>query len=67
MNISLNNKTIQIESGITLQGLIDMQLGEKQKGVAAAIDGAVIPKQEWKSTSVKDNQSILIIKATQGG
>lgn len=67
MKISLNNKTIQVESGTTLQQLVNLQLGDKQKGVAVAIDGTVIQKQSWASTSLSENQSILIIKATQGG
>lgn len=67
MKIILNNQAIDMEEAISLQQLMDQQLGQKQKGIAVAIDGQVIPKSQWSKTEIKNNQSILIIKATQGG
>jgi sulfur carrier protein len=67
MNISINNQTKQIEENSSLQKIIDSTIGEKQKGIAVAIDGTVVPRLQWAQTFLKENQSVLIIKATQGG
>ena len=37
------------------------------KGIAAAVNEVVIPASQWSSYKVKDNDTILVIKATQGG
>ncbi len=37
------------------------------QGIAIAINNAVIPKAEWGNYTVKDDDKIIIIKATQGG
>lgn len=37
------------------------------QGIAVAINNTVIPKAEWDNYIVKDNDKIIIIKATQGG
>nr|WP_305069988.1 sulfur carrier protein ThiS [Flavobacterium covae] len=44
-----------------------MELPDKQKGIAIAIDQQVIPRSQWENTSLQSNQKIIIIKATQGG
>jgi sulfur carrier protein len=67
MEIKLNNQTQLINEGSTLHDIVFAQLGEKQKGVAVAINNTVIQKQFWNTTVINQNDSILIIKATQGG
>ena len=36
-------------------------------GIAFAVNEKVVPKNEWGRFQLKDNDKILIIKATQGG
>lgn len=67
MEIILNNQSQIINEGSTLQDIVLAQLGDKQKGVAIAVNNVVIQKQAWPLTIVKSNDNILIIKATQGG
>ncbi len=67
MEITLNNQKQNVTEGISLQGFVLEQLGDKQKGIAVAINNSVIPKQEWDQTFINNNDNILIIKATQGG
>lgn len=67
MEITLNNQPKTIAENASLQDIVFAQVGEKQKGIAVAINNTVIPKQNWQSTSIKQNDNILIIKATQGG
>ncbi len=67
MEITLNNQKQNVTEGISLQAFVLEQLGDKQKGIAVAINNSVIPKQEWEQTFINNNDNILIIKATQGG
>ncbi|MBS1634531.1 MAG: sulfur carrier protein ThiS [Bacteroidetes bacterium] len=68
MEIIINNQPKQIHSAsLTVQQLLDLEIPEKQKGVAVAINNTVVPKAEWTRHGIVDKDNILIIKATQGG
>lgn len=67
MEITLNNQKLIIAEEETLQDLVFSQLGEKQNGIAVAVNNSVVPKIDWASTHLNENDTILIIKATQGG
>ncbi|AMA50502.1 MULTISPECIES: sulfur carrier protein ThiS [Flavobacterium] len=68
MELIINQeKKIFKEEVLTLQELLDIELPDKQKGIAIAIDQQVIPRSQWENTSLQSNQKIIIIKATQGG
>ena len=67
MEITLNDQIQTIAESTTLSEIVLAQLGEKQNGVAVALNNAVIPKINWQTTQLKSNDHILIIKATQGG
>ena len=69
MEITINDKkkSFAVDGVISLQQLLDMEIPEKQKGVAVAINSSVVPKTEWNNFVVKENDVVLIIKATQGG
>jgi sulfur carrier protein len=36
-------------------------------GIAAAVNNSVVPKTTWEKFQLKENDKIIIIKATQGG
>ena len=67
MEITLNDQQKQVANGITVQQLLDIEIPEKQKGVAVAINNSVVNKTHWATTTIKENDNILIIRATQGG
>jgi sulfur carrier protein len=67
MEIQLNNQPKEITPGFSLQQLLDDTIGQKQKGIAVAINNKVIPKTSWSQHIIESNDNILIIKATQGG
>ncbi|MCK9402515.1 MAG: sulfur carrier protein ThiS [Chitinophagaceae bacterium] len=67
MEISLNNQIKEIKNACPVQHLLDEWLGEKQKGIAVAVNGHVIPKINWHTHLLNSNDDVLLIKATQGG
>jgi len=66
MKITVNNEIKNITDD-SLSLLLNEILGEKTKGIAVAINNNIVPKSNWQSTLLKQNDSVLIIKATQGG
>lgn len=68
MELIINQeKKIFEKEALTVQQLLDIELPDKQQGIAVAIDQKVIPRSQWENTTVQSNQKIIIIKATQGG
>lgn len=67
MEILINNQKQTVTENTSLQTIVNAQLGDKQKGVAVAINDSVIPKLNWDTHILQLNDNILIIKATQGG
>jgi len=44
-----------------------MELPGKKKGIAVALNNRIIPLSVWAETILNNNDSVLIITATQGG
>lgn len=51
----------------TLEALIAIEIPQKRKGIAVALNNRIIPQSFWAETFLNDKDSILIITATQGG
>nr|WP_315027347.1 sulfur carrier protein ThiS [uncultured Chryseobacterium sp.] len=50
-----------------LEVLLAMELPGKKKGIAIAVNNQIIPLSAWAETLLKNQDSVLIITATQGG
>ena len=51
----------------TLRSIVFSHVGEKQNGIAVAVNNRVIAKQDRETFQLQEGDNILIIKATQGG
>jgi sulfur carrier protein len=54
------------------QKTLDALLAEKtadtmQRGIAVALNGAVVPRAAWRDTALKPGDSVEIVRARQGG
>ena len=68
MELKINNQTKQFAiDSLTVQALLDLEIPEKQNGIALAINNTVIPKSDWNTHFLNPTDDILIISATQGG
>ncbi len=67
MNIELNGETKVLEKEVTLVVFLEDLLKEKMTGLAVAINGSVIPKTKWETTSIKNEDRVELVRATQGG
>jgi sulfur carrier protein len=68
MELKINNQIKQfVPDSLTVQALLDLEIPEKQNGIAIAINATVIPKTNWNTHFLNSTDDILIISATQGG
>ncbi len=67
MRIFLNDQPREIAPGSTLAELLrELGLAER-KGVAVAVNDAVVPRSEWPAQPLAEGARVLVIRATQGG
>lgn len=68
MKIKLNGEEKVLEKELSLNELVRTVLNsEEPKGVAAALNFSIVPKQKWNETIIKENDEIEIVRAVQGG
>lgn len=68
MELKINNQIKQFTAdSLSIQALLDIEIPQKQNGIAVAINSTVIPKSNWDSHLLSQTDDILIISATQGG
>lgn len=63
----VNDRPRPLAGATTLLALVrELGLAER-KGVAVAVNGAVVPRREWPARSLAAADRVLVIQATQGG
>ncbi|SNR56913.1 sulfur carrier protein ThiS [Lutibacter agarilyticus] len=66
ITIKVNTKEHQFLASISLQEILE-QLQISTNGIAVAVNQNIITKSDWLTTTLNQNDAVLIIKATQGG
>lgn len=68
MQLTINHTTKTFDQlPENLEALMAMEVPERKKGIAVALNNSIVPQPSWPDTLLKDKDSILIITATQGG
>ena len=68
MELKINNQIKQFPAdALSIQALLDIEIPQKQNGIAVAVNNNVIPKSNWNQHLLSETDDILIISATQGG
>lgn len=67
MEITINNQSVHFEKQPLLEELVLSFTSGKTNGIAVALNGKVIAKEQWAATLVNTSDNVLIITATQGG
>ncbi|MFN3393022.1 MAG: sulfur carrier protein ThiS [Candidatus Thermochlorobacter sp.] len=66
--ITLNGKVLTLEREMTIIELLRQQnISPDEKGIAIAINEAVINRRAWERVRIKANDKDEIVRATQGG
>jgi sulfur carrier protein len=66
MNITVNGECQTVPDGATLAQLVAARL-PSDRGVAAAVDGAVAPRTGWGRYVLREGQAVELLTAVQGG
>ncbi len=67
LRIQLNGEKHDIPESLTLDQLVDREVGEESDSVAVAVGDEVIPRSDWEDTPVRDGDDIELIRPIQGG
>ena len=67
MKITINHQIEDVAESASLHDIVYARLGEKQQGIAVAVNNIVIARGDRPHYVVQPDDNILIIKATQGG
>ena len=67
MNVELNGSPVELEHGATVADAVDAAGADSDRGVAAAVDGEVVPRSEWATTRLAEGQRVEVLRAAQGG
>ena len=67
MKLTFNDEARELPDSTSLQALL-AELGlDSKKGLAVAVNQAVVPSSEWGATGLSEGDDVLVIQATQGG
>ncbi|HZA09564.1 sulfur carrier protein ThiS [Mycobacterium sp.] len=65
MVVTVNSESVEVDENTTVAALLD-RLGFPDKGVAVALDWAVLPRSGWQTT-LCDGAKLEVVTAVQGG
>jgi sulfur carrier protein len=65
INITVNDEAVEIPSDTSVASLL-VTLGIPDKGIAVAVDWAVLPRSEWEH-ALADGAKVEVVTAVQGG
>lgn len=66
MKVFINQEEKNINESHSLKLLLE-SLDVSSIGIAIAVNQTVIPKDSWDKFTLKENDELLLIRATQGG
>ena len=68
MTIFINGKLESIDATtLSVHDLMDRFADGAKRGVAVAVNGSVVPKSQWETFRIENDDKVEIVRATQGG
>jgi sulfur carrier protein len=66
MQVTINGRPHQLAGGVSVAAAVAL-LTSARSGVAAAVNGAVVPRAAWHSTALAEGDEVEVLTAVQGG
>jgi len=66
VRVKLNGEARELPDGATMAEAV-AELTDLASGVAAAVNGDVVPRGSWPATPLSDGDQVEIVTAVQGG
>jgi sulfur carrier protein len=67
VTIRVNGESEPLAAATLAALLEEKALDVSQRGIAVALNGAVVPRAAWGATALKAGDSVEIVRARQGG
>ena len=68
MIVELNGRPEKLPEGATVADAVNVVgVDGDSRGVAVAVDGEVVRRTEWGTTTLADRQAVEVVRAVQGG
>lgn len=65
MIVNVNEKQVEVAEATTVAALL-VSMGYPERGIAVAVDQAVLPRSRW-TTTLFDGARLEVVTAVQGG
>ncbi|PRW63574.1 sulfur carrier protein ThiS [Actinopolyspora mortivallis] len=66
MTITINGQRHEVATDASLAEAMRV-FGAPERGVAVAVDGAVVPRARWADTVLHEEATVEVLTAVQGG
>jgi sulfur carrier protein len=66
VQVKLNGEPCELPEGATMAQAV-AELTSEAAGVAAAVNGDVVPRRAWAATPLRDGDQVEVVTAVQGG
>jgi len=66
VQVNLNGAPRELPDGGTMAGAV-AELTDLASGVAAAVNGDIVPRGSWAATPLRDGDQVEVVTAVQGG
>ena len=74
MQVILNGERRELPAAATVASVVELLAGDpgrsrqaSGRGVAVAVEGEVVPREDWSSTALVDGARVEVLAAIQGG
>lgn len=68
MNVLLNGERRDLPEGASVEAAVGATGASPEgRGMAAAVDGEVVPRGAWRRTVLREGQRVEVVQAVQGG
>jgi sulfur carrier protein len=66
MTVVVNGEARELAAGLTIDDVV-RSLTDQERGVAVALNGEVVPRGAWATTTLWGGEHIEVLRAVQGG
>ena len=65
--ITLNGETTPLTDGGVIAILRDLEIDPAARGLAVAVNGAVVPRAQWSEIALRDGDAVEVVMLFAGG
>ena len=68
MMVELNGRPTEVaENASVADAVVAAGIATAKRGIAAAVNGEVVPRSEWESVMLAEGAQVEVVQAVQGG